>query len=159
MGHLRSQEKCPLLLISYVYQQPGTSMTSSTHCSYRPIMKWLHMDLTIWDHPLTSSKEKKNMKLKKLSITSAPVGLELSNTSSNGKGTPKQITPGSQLTKSMPHTSLKPITDSTLSRIKGVKPPTRKTSTSSLAFYHVRQQPIHQHEQQIAHVHQTPLSD
>jgi len=79
------------------------------------------MDLTIQDHPLTSLKEKRNTKLKKSSTTSTPVGIEPSNTSSNGKGIPKQITPGNQLTKSMPHTLLKPITDNTPSRIKGAR--------------------------------------
>ena len=45
-------------------------------------------------------------------------GLEPSNTSSSGKGIRKQTTPGNQLTRFMLHSSLKPITDNTLSKIK-----------------------------------------
>jgi len=46
-------------------------------------------------------------------------GLELSNTSSNGRDTQKRITPGNQLTRFTLHKSLKPITDNTRWRIKG----------------------------------------
>ncbi len=73
----------------------------------------MHTDLTIRGHLLTLSKEKKSMKSKGSSIIDTPAGLELSNTSSNGKGIQKRTTPGNQLIKSMLHSSLKPITNST----------------------------------------------
>src|SRR5258708_93835 len=134
-------------------------MTSSMHHSYRPIVKQLHMVLTIRDHPLTLLKEKKSMKLKKSSITGTPVGLELSNISSNGRDTLRRTTPGSQLTKSMPHTSLKPITDRTHLKINGVEALVRSTSTSYPISCHVRHQPISQCKQRITHVNQSPHPD
>ncbi len=49
-------------------------------------------------------------------------GLEPSNTSSSGKGIRKRTTPGNQLTRFMLHSSLKPITDNILSKIKENEP-------------------------------------
>ena len=134
-------------------------MMSSMHHSYHPITKQPHTDLTIPGHLLTLLREKRNMRSKRSPITGTLVGLEPYNTSSNGKDILKQITLGNQLTRSMLHTSLKPITDNTLLRIKGVKLSTRKVSAFSPAFYHVRWWPIHQCKQQIAHVDQTPFSN
>src|SRR5258707_8728876 len=87
--------------------------------SYLLIAKQTHTGLTTQGHLLTLSKVKKNTKWRKSSITGTMEGLELSNISSSGWGIRKQTTPGNQLTKSTLHSSLKPITDSTPSRIKG----------------------------------------
>ena len=65
-------------------------------------------------HHLTLSMEKRSMKWNMSSTTDIMGEPEHSNTSSNGKGTSKVTTPGSQLTRFMPLNFLKPITDRTL---------------------------------------------
>jgi len=94
-------------------------------------MKQQHTDLTIPDHPRILSREKKNMRSRRSLITNILGGLEPSSTLSNGRVTLKQITPGNQLTRSMLQSLLKPITDNTLSKIKGTKDAARRVSTPS----------------------------
>jgi hypothetical protein len=55
-------------------------------------------------------------------------GLDSSSISSNGRDTPKVTIRGNPLTKSTPHTCLKPITDQTPSKIKGRRYPQSTTS-------------------------------
>ena len=62
------------------------------------------------------------MKSKGLLIIDTPAGLELSNTSSSGKGIQKRTIPGNQLTKFTLHSLLKPITDNTHLKIKRDEP-------------------------------------
>ncbi len=57
---------------------------SFTCHSYLLIMKQTHMDLTTRGHLLTLSKEKRNTKWRKSSITDTPGGLELSSTLLSG---------------------------------------------------------------------------
>src|SRR5229473_5538978 len=116
---------------------------SFMHHSYLPIAKPMHTDQTTRGHLLTLSKVKKNTKWRKSSITSTPEGLEPFNILSNGKGIRKQTTPGNQLTRSMLRSSLKPITDKTLSRIKGGKPAPDQPFAPSLSSSNVSQR-IHQ---------------
>ena len=71
----------------------------STPPSFHHTEKPQHTDLTSPDHHLTLSMVKKNMKWSALSITDVMVGLDDSNISSNGKGTPKVTTHGNQLTR------------------------------------------------------------
>ena|SRR5258707_869861 len=96
-------------------------MTSFMHFSYHPIAKRPHMDQTILDPLLTLSEEKKNTRLKGLLIIDTSAGLEPFNTSSNGRATPRLITLGNLLTRSMLHRLLTPITDKIPSPIKGLK--------------------------------------
>src|SRR6266403_280276 len=65
-------------------------------------MKQLRMARTSPDRPLTSSTEKRNTKLNESSHTGNLDGQNDCNTSSNGRDTPKAITHGNQLIKSMP---------------------------------------------------------
>src|SRR5229473_2640587 len=131
MAPLKSQKRFLLSLINYVSPSVGTFMMSFMPCSYHPIMKQQHTDLTIPDHPRILSREKKNMRSRRSLITNILGGLEPSSTLSNGRVTLKQITPGNQLTRSMLQSLLKPITDNTLSKIKGSKDAARRVSTPS----------------------------
>src|SRR5260370_31221483 len=119
---------------------------SFMHHSYLPIAKPTHMDRTTRGHLLILSKVKKNTKWRKSSITDTPEGLEPFNILSNGKGTQKQTTPGNQLTRSMLHSSLKPITDNTPLRIKGGEPAPGRPFAPFLLFSNVSQR-IYQHYQ------------
>ncbi len=65
-------------------------------------MKQLRMAQTSPDRLLTSSMGKKNTKSNESSHTDNSDGQNDFNISSNGKGTPKATTHGSQLTRSMP---------------------------------------------------------
>src|SRR5258708_7347112 len=116
---------------------------SFTRHSYLLIVKQTHTGLTTRGHLLTLSKVKKNTKWKKSSITGTLEGLELSNISSSGQDIQKQTTPGNQLTKSMLHSSLKPITDNTPSKIKGdgstQAPPFAPSLSSSNASHQIQQ--------------------
>src|SRR5713226_8469415 len=110
---------------------------SFMHHSYLPIVKPTHTDRTTRSHLLTLSKVKKNTKWRKSSITDMLEGQEPFNISSNGKGIQKQTTPGNQLTRSMLHSSLKPITDSTPLRIKGGESAPDQPFAPSLSFSNV----------------------
>src|SRR6266403_1871062 len=65
-------------------------------------MKQLRTVQTSPDHLLTSSTEKRNMKLNELSHTDNSDDQNGCNTSSNGKDTPKATTHGNQLTRFIP---------------------------------------------------------
>ena len=71
------------------------------HHSYHPIMKQYRIDQTFPNHHLILSTENKNTKWSASSITVITGSLDGSNTSSNGKGTPKVTTHGNQLIKYM----------------------------------------------------------
>src|SRR5216684_431022 len=84
-------------------------------------------------------------------------GLELSNTSSSGKGTRKRITPGNQLTRFTLHKLLKPITDNTRLKIKRNEPAQDQSFASSPLSINVCRR-INQPKCRVANVDQTPLS-
>src|SRR5580658_9553747 len=72
-------------------------------------------------------------------------GLDSSSILSNGRDTPKVTIRGNPLTKSTPHTCLKPITDQTSSKIKGSRHPQPTIfplppplNQSNHSFLHVR---------------------
>src|SRR5216684_8197142 len=84
-------------------------------------------------------------------------GLEPSNTSSSGKGIRKWTTPGNQLTRFTLHSSLKPITDNTRSKIKGNEPAQDQPFAPSLLSINVCRW-INQPKRRVANVDQTPFS-
>jgi hypothetical protein len=73
----------------------------STHLFYHPITKQHNMDQTLADHHQTLSKGKWNMRWRPSGITGTSGAVTPCNTLSNGKDTPRVITPGSQLITSM----------------------------------------------------------
>src|SRR5258708_20889955 len=83
-------------------------------------------------------------------------GPEPSNTSSNGRDTQKQTTPGNQLTRFTLHNSLKPITDRTRSKLKGDEPAQDQSFASFLPFNVCRR--INPSKRRAAPVGQTPFS-
>src|SRR5713226_9499899 len=157
MDPSRSFERYLQWPISYTYRPPGTSTMSFTHHSYPPIAKLMHTDPTILGRPLTSSKVKKNMKWKGSSITDILARLEPSNTLSSGRDTQKRTIPGNQLTRFTLHKSLRPITDSTHSKIKGDGPTQERSFASSPSSNNVCRR-INQPERRVANVNQTPFS-